>query len=225
MGVSGPPIGADPRARHRALETTLSAGDALVMYTDGLVERRRESLDDGLARLLDAVAANPPGVRELDRMCDGLTAALLVDEHADDDVALLAGAMSATPPGALRWHRPALRRSELSGMRRRLRSWLEDAAIAREDINLVLVAVNEAATNAIEHVYGRREGWFEVDGRLQDDELTVVVRDAGQWRPKAAGGGGRGLVLIGRLMDEFELRRSNQGTEVWMRRHVGRSNT
>jgi anti-sigma regulatory factor (Ser/Thr protein kinase) len=105
-------------------------------------------------------------------------------------------------------------------MRRLVGGWLGDAQVPAEDINLVVVAVNEAATNAIEHAYGRREGWFEVDGRLRGDDLTIVVRDAGQWRPKVVGGGGRGLALIGRLMDEFELRRSDQGTEVWMRRRV-----
>jgi len=48
--------------------------------------------------------------------------------------------------------------------------------------------------------------------------VTVAVRDGGRWRPKARGGGGRGLTLIARLVDDFELRRQAGGTEIWMRR-------
>ena len=83
---------------------------------------------------------------------------------------------------------------------------------------MIAVAVSEAATNAIEHAYGPTEGWFEVDADVRTDAVEVTVRDGGRWRPKARGGGGRGLALIGRLMDEFELRRTPTGTEVWMRR-------
>jgi PAS domain S-box-containing protein len=216
-GVSGPPVGADQRAHYRALEMDLAPGDALVMYTDGLIERRGESLDRGLERLQDAVQRLRVD-ESLSEACDELSTALL-DDGADDDVAILAVRFVSSVPGTLRWRRPA-RASELSGMRRLVGGWLDDADVASEDINLVIVAVNEAATNAIEHAYGRHQGWFEVEGRLRGEDLTVVVRDAGQWRPKAAGGGGRGLALIGRLMDEFELRRSDQGTEVWMRRRV-----
>ena len=76
-----------------------------------------------------------------------------------------------------------------------------------DEIGLICVAASEAATNAIEHAYGPNEGWFEVEATVEaDDAVTLIVRDAGRWRPKARGGGGRGLSLIGRLMDEFRAR-------------------
>jgi anti-sigma regulatory factor (Ser/Thr protein kinase) len=79
--------------------------------------------------------------------------------------------------------------------------------------------MTEAATNAVEHAYGPAEGWFEVEGEIHEDgSVAITVRDAGRWRPKARGGGGRGLALIARLMDEFEVRRLQMGTEIWMRR-------
>jgi anti-sigma regulatory factor (Ser/Thr protein kinase) len=103
-------------------------------------------------------------------------------------------------------------------------AWLETAGVPRDDITLIAVAVSEAATNSIEHAYGKREGWVEIEARRDADDVVIAVRDGGRWRPKAQSGGGRGLGLIGRLMDEFELRRTDQGTEVWMRRKARRRN-
>jgi serine phosphatase RsbU (regulator of sigma subunit) len=63
------------------------AGDVVVMFTDGLVERRGETIDDGLQRLLDAVDAS----RHLSpsEMCASVLERLIGGEEPDDDVALL----------------------------------------------------------------------------------------------------------------------------------------
>jgi GAF domain-containing protein/PAS domain-containing protein len=63
------------------------AGDVVVMFTDGLVERRGETIDDGLQRLLDAVDAS----RHLSpsEMCASVLGRLIGGEEPDDDVALL----------------------------------------------------------------------------------------------------------------------------------------
>jgi anti-sigma regulatory factor (Ser/Thr protein kinase) len=217
-GVGGPPVGADSRSSYRTHERVLQPGDTVLMFTDGLVERRGESLDVGLQRLLDAAAAITHPT-PLDALCDQITDALLPEHGADDDVAVLAVRYVGSAPGAFTWRRPA-RASELTTMRRVLAAWLENVGVPRDDITLLSVAVSEAATNSIEHAYGKREGWVEIEARRGDTDVQVAVRDGGRWRPKARGGGGRGLGLIGRLMDEFELRRTEQGTEVWMRRTI-----
>jgi serine phosphatase RsbU (regulator of sigma subunit) len=60
---------------------TLGVGDQLLLYTDGLVERRRESLDVGLGRLLEAAsAALAP---------EALVRALEENGRGDDDVCVL----------------------------------------------------------------------------------------------------------------------------------------
>jgi PAS domain S-box-containing protein len=61
----------------------LGPGGLLVLYTDGLVERRDESLDQGLARLEWAAASGPVDPRQL---CDHLLDRLLPDEGPHDDV-------------------------------------------------------------------------------------------------------------------------------------------
>jgi PAS domain-containing protein len=81
----GPPLGVVRGARYRTHVDSLQPGDALVLYTDGLVERRREHLDVGLARLVQECRVLRPG---------GLTArrllhAILGDGGAADDVAVV----------------------------------------------------------------------------------------------------------------------------------------
>ena len=81
----GPPIGTFAVDYEESV-VPLSAGDTLVMYTDGLVEERAESLDVGLERLRRSVEGVrlPPGA-VADHVLDALGRA----SGADDDVALL----------------------------------------------------------------------------------------------------------------------------------------
>jgi serine phosphatase RsbU (regulator of sigma subunit) len=86
-----PPLGlgtqlTDALPGRRAHTAVLPPSATLVLYTDGLVERRGEDLDDGLRRLLDA--AQQHGELPLDALCDALIDA--VDGDGDDDVALIA---------------------------------------------------------------------------------------------------------------------------------------
>ena len=55
------------------------------------------------------------------------------------------------------------RASQLAVVRRLVAAWLEASGIAADDIALVVLAVSEAASNAIEHAYGPAEGWFELE--------------------------------------------------------------
>jgi PAS domain S-box-containing protein len=68
---------------YRSLRATLGAGGTLILYTDGLVERRGESLDVGMERLADAVALGPQRPQAL---CAHILARLLDDEQLHDDV-------------------------------------------------------------------------------------------------------------------------------------------
>jgi sigma-B regulation protein RsbU (phosphoserine phosphatase) len=81
-----------PRTDH---EVVLRPGDTLLLYTDGLVERRGVPLDDGFAWLVDELAALGP--RPLGPLCDELLGEL--GGRVDDDVALLAVRLPAGQPG------------------------------------------------------------------------------------------------------------------------------
>ncbi|MGY1844686.1 SpoIIE family protein phosphatase [Modestobacter sp. SYSU DS0875] len=80
-------LGVDAGAPRSSERTTLPAGATLLLYTDGLVERRGESLDEGTDRLLATVEECAEA--DLDRFCDRVLTRM-VPEPGADDVALLA---------------------------------------------------------------------------------------------------------------------------------------
>jgi serine phosphatase RsbU (regulator of sigma subunit) len=79
-------LGVAPETRRRQHDLPLTPGATVVLYTDGLVERRDAGLDVGLDRLLAAA----PGLADLpvDEVCDELLLRLAPD--LTDDIALLA---------------------------------------------------------------------------------------------------------------------------------------
>ncbi|HEY2803912.1 MAG TPA: ATP-binding protein, partial [Actinomycetota bacterium] len=81
----------------------------------------------------------------------------------------------------------------------------------------VVLAVSEAAANAMKHAYGPGGGDVDIRGSLDGDAVVVVVRDFGRWREEHAGDGGRGLALIEACMTDVEIERGPEGTEVRMR--------
>jgi len=64
-------------------QTSFDAGDIMLMYTDGLIERRGEDLDDGIARVAERLQAWQPGM-PLGSLCDELIAALGAEPQLDD---------------------------------------------------------------------------------------------------------------------------------------------
>lgn len=78
-------IGVDTRARRRVTTVKIAHGAVLCLYTDGLVERREYPLDEGLARLCSAVAAQAP-----EQVCASVMGALVGSAAARDDIALVA---------------------------------------------------------------------------------------------------------------------------------------
>ncbi|QXG76209.1 SpoIIE family protein phosphatase [Modestobacter sp. L9-4] len=80
-------LGVDPGTRRTDSVVTLDRGDTVLLFTDGLVERRDSDLDAGTARLLAVLAEL--GSRPLQEVCD-LLLERLVEGRPDDDVALVA---------------------------------------------------------------------------------------------------------------------------------------
>ncbi|HEX6844342.1 MAG TPA: SpoIIE family protein phosphatase, partial [Actinomycetota bacterium] len=206
--------GGEPRPDH---VVRIPPGATLVLYTDGLVERRGEPIDRGIQRLgraLRATAAEEPEDR-----IDELLERMLGGVERDDDVALLCVRRVVDAEQRFRaWVPPAP--SALSGLRHRLDAWLRLRCLGDDDVDAAVLAVNEAVANAIEH--GRAErARVEVEAEIEDLLLRVTVRDRGRWldRPSEPDRG-RGLLLMEALMDEVVLDRSPEGTTVTLRRRV-----
>ena len=80
-------LGVDPGVVRSEPVVTLAAGSTVLLYTDGLIERRDGDLDEGMARL--RAAATELAGASLDELCDQLIARL-VEGRPEDDVALVA---------------------------------------------------------------------------------------------------------------------------------------
>jgi anti-sigma regulatory factor (Ser/Thr protein kinase) len=99
-------------------------------------------------------------------------------------------------------------------MRQTMRRWLARAGAGEDATYDLLVATTEAAANAVEHAYGPADATFEVEGVIDADVVTVWVRDQGGWRAPRGHNRGRGTMLMQQLMDDFEVKTGEAGTEV-----------
>jgi anti-sigma regulatory factor (Ser/Thr protein kinase) len=118
-----------------------------------------------------------------------------------------------------------VRRPEAVALARHdLRRWLERDGVSREDALDIALACSEASANAVEHAEDPRRPTFDIEARRSDGKIELIVRDSGRWsEPPAAGGSrGRGLRMIRAIMDEVEVTPGPAGTQVVMRRSLGR---
>jgi serine phosphatase RsbU (regulator of sigma subunit) len=84
---AGVMLGAVPAAHYADAEAHVESDDLLVLYTDGLIERRDRDLDEGFAALTRA--ADDLRGRPVDTVCATLVERMLPDQEHEDDVCLL----------------------------------------------------------------------------------------------------------------------------------------
>jgi len=214
-GGRGLPLGVAPAPRYEQASARVEPGSTLLLYTDGLVERPHESIDDGLARLQAAVRSAPG---DANLLADHVIQEMLGDAVRPDDVALLAVEVLPTAPELhVRLDGP---RNDLSSLRDELRLWLGRHEVALRDGEDITLACSEATANAMEHAYGSRDGPVDVHLHREDDRIVVSVRDFGRWRPPREDERGRGLGVIDAMMDRVEILKRADGTEVRMVRRL-----
>jgi serine phosphatase RsbU (regulator of sigma subunit)/anti-sigma regulatory factor (Ser/Thr protein kinase) len=209
-GRPGLPVGVSGGNRYEACRYSFPVGSRLLLYTDGLIEQRDESLDAGFARL---AAAAEDAARAIEtNLADDVYRALLNETVLQDDVALLA--IETLPlDGPLEMRLPA-RADVLNDMRRTVGRWLAAAGADPDEQFDVTLSTSEAAANAVEHAYGGTESSFAVACEKEGDRITVTVEDQGRWRTAEAPDGGRGLMIMRRLMDDVEIVSDEGGTRV-----------
>ncbi|HEY3833212.1 MAG TPA: SpoIIE family protein phosphatase [Acidimicrobiia bacterium] len=86
----GVPIGVAESPRYLGFQSTLAAGDTVLLFTDGLVERRGEPIDHGFARLLDTAAHVARPELPLADICQAIARDITPPGPALDDRCLLA---------------------------------------------------------------------------------------------------------------------------------------
>jgi anti-sigma regulatory factor (Ser/Thr protein kinase) len=127
-------------------------------------------------------------------------------------------------PAPLSIRLPAVPAS-LAVVRDRLRGWLPTAAVNAAAAADVLLAVGEAAANAVEHsVLGAtRNVILEVTARATDTGLALTIKDNGRWHappPSSRNHRGHGNRLMKALVDTVTITPSPQGTTVEMRKEL-----
>jgi anti-sigma regulatory factor (Ser/Thr protein kinase) len=190
---------------------TMPARATLLLYTDGLVERRRSALEVGLDRLTTAVQHGRASA--LEDLADQIMTSLAPGGGYQDDVVLLL----YRHPGPLELNFPA-HVSQLAPTRSALRRWLTQAQVASEQSMDVLVAAGEAVANAIEHGHRHRpEGTINLSATALVDQVQLTITDTGTWKPAEPPGHsirGRGISLMRALMHAVTIQSGTAGTTV-----------
>jgi PAS domain S-box-containing protein len=212
---SGAPIGVGGVA-FETVEFDVEDGSQFVLCTDGLVERRGQAIDVGLAALR-AYLAGPP--QPLESVCQTLIDAFGANGRRDDDIALLAVRFEGIPKeDVCSWTldaHPAIVRHTRELARKTLVTWgLNDL------IDTVELLVSELVTNAL------RYGAGDIGLRLiRAGSLLCEVRDDGHELPtlrhaELTDENGRGLQLVAALSERWGTQRTRTGKVVWFEQSI-----
>ncbi len=191
----------------------LPAGSTLMLYTDGLIERRDRSIDSQIDRM-SAVLADTARM-PIEGVADAVLRALVPDAGFDDDVAIV---IYRSPKASLVIDDTATA-AKLTEIRHRLAAWLAANGASNESVSDLILVVNEACSNSVEHAYrGHEPGRVRVEAEIHDTAIHVRVTDFGSWKapPPDPGTRGRGLLLMRAVSDRVDLDGTAAGTTVDM---------
>jgi serine phosphatase RsbU (regulator of sigma subunit)/anti-sigma regulatory factor (Ser/Thr protein kinase) len=187
-------------------------GSLLVMYTDGLVERRTEDIDLGLERLRKVFGPRSPE-QTLDELCREALADVYGD-HQRDDIAILVAKLSRISQDRHTSWRLASKLTAAKRARSLIRSPLRRWGLA-DLIPIAELAVSELVTNAVRYAQGTiglrlvfESGLFiEV---LDDSAAVPRLRHADEDDER-----GRGLQVVSQVAHRWGTRRAGAGKVVW----------
>jgi serine phosphatase RsbU (regulator of sigma subunit)/anti-sigma regulatory factor (Ser/Thr protein kinase) len=218
-GAHTPPLGVTLDLVTREEHHDLEPGMTLLLYTDGLIERRGESLAVGLARLLAEV--DDAGEEDLETLADRVLAGLVDPHHLEDDVALVLLRTPLRAADSFEMTLPAEARN-LRIVRTALRAWMREVGVSDTVIDDIIVACGEACANVVQHAYAEAPGPgpMQVETRVVDGSVELVVRDQGRWRPSSNRDGGWGRWLVQAVVESVDVERSTTGTTVRVRHRL-----
>jgi serine phosphatase RsbU (regulator of sigma subunit)/anti-sigma regulatory factor (Ser/Thr protein kinase) len=212
----GPPLGV-PVTGHRWPETTTQLDEraTLVLFTDGLVESRGQDIDEGIARVAEALS-------EWRDVPTGQLADALLTVRADnsyDDVALVVARVTEQQPISRQVTRrlPA-QPGSVHLARRFARQLLETWDIPPAVLTSAELVVSELVTNAARHSEDALDIALERRPRL----LRIAVTDTSHRMPveapapvEEAATSGRGLLLVESIASRWGVDSSGLSKRVW----------
>jgi anti-sigma regulatory factor (Ser/Thr protein kinase) len=226
VSAPGVPIGWPGAGSTEVVSVTLGRRDALVLYTDGLIEATKDVLV-GLDGLTAAAAQTSPyPAHHLARAL--VERALSGAERRDDSLALVLRRRTPPPPGSMAPLSPFEYRfsptpATIPLSRHLLADWLEHLDLDDGERADLLLVASELCSNAVRHASGLPgslflRAWAEGDAvvvEVEDDgsgfEPTVFYDDD---LPDPEAEQGRGLYVVEALADELSVSRSDDHTVV-----------
>ena len=223
-----PPLGILPDVEFPET-TVLLADGSLYIYTDGVTESKHNGLmlgEDGLQDMINAHRDKPVAAR-----LKAMFASLQRDDSlVHDDVTVLVIEKAVSSPSlCLNIHSNP---SELKGLRDSARETVLAAGCSSEQADSIVLAINEAASNIIQHAYGDETGDIElninVDHNIEPAQFLIVLRDYAETldineiRSRALDDvrpGGLGVHFMKQLMDSliYTVPKDGHGNRLEMR--------
>lgn len=211
----------------------LNIGDAILFYTDGLIERPGRPLEASTAEFADLAASIASGsggfvldapARPIDRLCSDTLELLLRSTGYNDDVTLLAMQCRApTPPLHITLDATI---NAARTVRAQLREWLAEIGADHSDIADIVHAISEFVENAVEHGYATdvSKGIVVEAALAGDGNVRASVIDRGQWKDHRDGarGRGRGLAMAEALVSEARIMHGAGGTTATLTHRLSR---
>jgi serine phosphatase RsbU (regulator of sigma subunit)/anti-sigma regulatory factor (Ser/Thr protein kinase) len=222
--VPAPPLGVVEDLAARSATWSIDDRSVLVLYTDGLIERRDESLSRGLERVRSVVRSTEPN-----RLCGTLMDSLIGSYVPTDDIAVLA--LRIVPIRHAVQGRPGTGassevvrselfppdRSSVAKARHFIATCIEQLGL--RNLPYIQLVASELTTNAVLHARSHFDVTVE---KLTGDRARVEVRDFGDGTPhlkdlETSSDGGRGLWVVDRLAREWgvENHPEGRGKSIW----------
>jgi serine phosphatase RsbU (regulator of sigma subunit)/anti-sigma regulatory factor (Ser/Thr protein kinase) len=191
----------------------LPPGTTLVLYTDGLVERRGQSLEDGIAALAGALRPDAPSLEDL---CRSVISSRLGAAAGEDDVAvLMVRSQRAERPAVIDVTLPC-DPAAVRTARARIGEVVAEVTRGTSVVDAAELIVSELVTNALRHA----QSSVGLRLRLGQDALFVEVSDSDTRLPRLTRATPddehhRGLYLVEAMADRWGTRPTPDGKVVW----------
>jgi anti-sigma regulatory factor (Ser/Thr protein kinase) len=187
-------------------------GSLLVLYTDGLVERRTEDIDVGLAKLRGLFGPES-AEQPLEDLCKATLAGVYSDQQRDDIALLIARLRRIPEDNYVSWKLPAELTSAHRArtlIRRPLKRW----GLSELTFNAELL-VSELVTNAVRYAQGQIGLRLVLEGGLVIEVLDDSAALPRLRHPDDQDERGRGLQVVSQIAQRWGARRAVSGKIVW----------
>jgi anti-sigma regulatory factor (Ser/Thr protein kinase) len=214
-----PPLGVGSGPVHSRV-IDVADGSLLVLYTDGLVEKRERDIDEGID-VLRQLFGPGSAQRPLEDLCKATLAGVYADTQRDD-IAVLIARLSRIPADRhvawrLRGELTSARRARML-IRRPLRRWGLATLIPTAEL-----LVSELVTNAVRYAQGKLMLRLVLEGGLVCEVIDDSAALPRLRQPDVQDERGRGLQVVSQLAQRWGARRTAGGKTVWCELPLPRS--